>query len=164
MNKEQLKKLIKPLVKECVKESIHEVLFNSGIVTKVVAEVIKGVNIPNLVESMSKPAPLLSQASVPKTPTTREEMEVRAFSKSTSNKEMQAPHIKEIQDKRTRIEEQMQGTLGINIFENTSAAPAPSQGSGQGVLEGVAANDPGVNLNNIPGLHSTSFKNHLKKQ
>ena len=46
MNKEQLKKTLRPMIKECIKE----VIFEEGILSSIISEVVKGTSQP-LVES-----------------------------------------------------------------------------------------------------------------
>ena len=43
---------------------------------------------------------------------------------------------------------------GVNLFEGTTPAPAPRSGQGQGPLDSVAPNDPGVDISGIFSGHS----------
>ena len=38
---------------------------------------------------------------------------------------------------------------GVNLFEGTTPAPAQGSAQGQGALEGVAPNDPGVDISKL---------------
>tara|TARA_B100001123_G_C14625573_1_gene755586 strand:- start:118 stop:555 length:438 start_codon:yes stop_codon:yes gene_type:complete len=51
MKKNDLKQLIKPIVKEC----IHEALIEEGLLSNVVSEVVKGMQVAPLVENKSAP-------------------------------------------------------------------------------------------------------------
>ena len=46
MNKDQLKKTLRPMIKECIKE----VIFEEGVLSSIISEVMKGTSAP-LVES-----------------------------------------------------------------------------------------------------------------
>lgn len=161
MKKEDLKKLIKPIVQECIEESIHEVLFESGIVTSIIAEVLKGVDIPKLVESVARPVAM----AVPQPVDLREHQPVRQMaavvSGQTDINQVRREHQTEMNSQRTRLEEQMNSQLGINIFEGTS--PVLSENNGQGPLSDMDPNDPGIDLTAIPGLRTLNFKGHLKE-
>jgi len=172
MKKEDLKKMLKPLVKECIEECVdevvHEALFGSGIVTQVVAEVIKGVNIPQLVESMvpkarqtltvpqpvelvESKAPVQMAAVVSGGPVdTEAELQAR-----------RAEHHAEMEAQRSRLEEALGGNMGINIFEGLT--PVLPDSDGQSPLGGVDPGDPGINLARIPGLKTLNFKGHIKE-
>ena len=47
MNKEALKKTLKPLIKECIKE----VLFEDGVLSGIIAEVVRGTGAQQIVET-----------------------------------------------------------------------------------------------------------------
>lgn len=168
MKKEELKKLIKPIVEECVQESIHETLFESGVITKVVAEVINGVNIPQLVESM---VPRARQVlSVPAPVELNEGKKVSRMSSVVNGSgsqdpekelmELRAQHKTEMEDRKKQLEESLASGLGINIFEGTT--PALPETDEKSPLGGVAPNDSGVNLASIPGLKTLNFSEHIK--
>lgn len=162
MKKEDLKKILKPLVKECVQESIHEALFDSGIVPTIIAEVIRGMNLPKLVESMA-PVQVVAK-TVPQPVDLREARPAPQMSAVVSGQtdpnQVRYEHRTEMEEARSRLEEQMNSRLGINIFENTTAAPAET--NGQGPLSDMDPNDPGINLASIPGLTTLNFKEHIK--
>ena len=46
---------------------------------------------------------------------------------------------------------------GVNLFEGTTPAPTPTSGQGQGPLDGVSPNDPGVDISNIFSGHSAKI-------
>lgn len=122
MNKEALKKTLKPLIKECIKE----VIFEDGTLSNIIAEVVKGTSSQQIVE--------------------------------TRQPTYQAPQVDQ-EAKQRKLQEQRRKMLdaigrdafnGVDIFEGTqplnerrgsSAAPHGSR-----PLDGIAPNDPGVNL------------------
>jgi hypothetical protein len=120
MNKTQLKKILKPLIKECIKE----VIFEDGTLSTIISEVVKGTS----------GQPVIKEAIQPAVQTER------------------------VQQKRKQLREQKRKMLdaigrdaynGVDLFEGTTPAPsASSQRSPHGskALDGVAPNDPGVDI------------------
>ncbi len=53
MKRSQLRQIIKPIVEEC----LHEAIINSGILTKVISEVVKGVN-SGIIKESHPPRPI----------------------------------------------------------------------------------------------------------
>lgn len=159
MKKKELKEMLRPIVRECIEECIHEALFDSGIITSVVSEVIKGVNIPQLVESVSsKSAPVVSE-------TKRYSFDgpkAERHSASQEAEELKREHEAEMQETKRRLEEGMKSRLGgINIFEGTT--PTIAESNEHSPMSGVDPNDPGINLKSIPGLKNLDFKQHIKE-
>ena len=122
MNKEALKKTLKPLIKECIKE----VIFEDGTLSSIIAEVVKGTSGQQIVET--------------KQPT------------------YQAPQVdhearqRKLQEQRKRMLDSIgrDAFNGVDVFEGTqplnerrSSGAAPH---GSKPLDGIAPNDPGVNL------------------
>jgi hypothetical protein len=120
MNKTQLKKILKPLIKECIKE----VIFEDGTLSTIISEVVKGTS----------GQPVIKEAIQP------------------------AVQPERVQQKRKQLREQKRKMLdaigrdaynGVDLFEGTTPAPsASSQRSPHGskALDGVAPNDPGVDI------------------
>src|SRR5210317_40938 len=121
MNKEQLKRTLKPMIKECIKE----VIFEEGILSSIVSEVVKGTAQP-LVESRQ---PTYQQPQVDYAAKEREQKARRRQMLDSIGRD---------------------AYNGVDLFENTqplqerrSSAMSPH---GSKPLDGVAPNDPGVNL------------------
>jgi len=121
MNKEQLKKTLKPMIKECIKE----VIFEEGILSSIISEVVKGTAQP-LVESRQ---PTYQQPQVDYAAKEREQKARRRQMLDSIGRD---------------------AYNGVDLFENTqplqerrSSAMSPH---GSKPLDGVAPNDPGVNL------------------
>mgnify|MGYP001033235392 FL=1 len=129
MNKDELKKVLKPLVKQC----INEVLLEEGILSTVIAEVMKGTASTRIVET--------------KEPKQKPQIDNTAAQKA----------------KRKRLLEQKRKLLdsigadsynGVNVFEGTTptkSAPAPGQHQAQSPLADVAPSDPGVDISSLMG-------------
>ena len=119
MNKEQLKKTLKPMIKECIKE----VIFEEGILSSIISEVVKGTAQP-LVESRQP---------------TYQQPQVDYEAKQRAEKERRRKMLDSIG---------RDAYNGVDLFEGTqplkeSRSTAPH---GSKALDGIAPNDPGVNL------------------
>lgn len=123
MKKSELKKILKPLIKEC----IREVIFEEGALSTIISEVVRGT-------TGSKP---ILENRVPK-----------------SNK-LQQEQKRKIMEEQKQKRKKMLDSIGkdayngVNLFEGTTPAPAPATTQGQGPLDGVAPNDPGVDISSI---------------
>ena len=119
MNKEQLKKTLRPMIKECIKE----VIFEEGILSSIISEVVKGTSQP-LVESRQ---PSYQQPQVDYEAKQRADKERRKRMLDSIGKD---------------------AYNGVDLFEGTqplreSKSSAPH---GSKALDGISPNDPGVNL------------------
>mgnify|MGYP001158595923 FL=1 len=119
MNKEQLKKTLRPMIKECIKE----VIFEEGFLSSIISEVVKGTTQP-LVESRQP---------------TYQQPQVDYEAKERANKERRRRMLDSIG---------RDAYNGVDLFEGTqplkeSRSTAPH---GSKALDGIAPNDPGVNL------------------
>ena len=125
MNKNELKKVLKPLIKECIKEVLFE---EGGALSHIISEVALGL--AGTTKKVVKEAPR-QQYQKPKQDTRR----VDAL-KQQKKKLLEA------------IGKDAYG--GVNIFEGTTPAPAPTvQGQAQGPLSGVDPRDAGVDISSI---------------
>ena len=128
MNKDELKKILKPLVKQC----INEVLLEEGLLSTVIAEVMKGTGAARIVET-TQPA----QSKID----------------NTASREKKR---KQILERKRKLLDAIgkESYNGVNVFEGTTpttSAPAPGQTQQQGPLSGVAPNDPGVDISGLMG-------------
>ena len=119
MNKEQLKKTLRPMIKECIKE----VIFEEGILSSIISEVVKGTSQP-LVESRQP---------------TYQQHQIDYEAKQRADKERRRKMLDSIG---------RDAYNGVDLFEGTrplreSKSTAPH---GSKALDGIAPNDPGVNL------------------
>ena len=122
MNKETLKKTLRPLIKECIKE----VIFEEGILSGIISEVVRGTGTQQIVES---------QQPTYQAPQVDHEARQRKF-----------------QEQRKRMLDAIGSDAynGVDLFAGTqplnerrSSASSPH---GSKALDGIAPNDPGVNL------------------
>jgi len=125
MNKNELKKILKPLIKECIKE----VMFEDGTLSSIIAEVMRGTQ------------------QVPAQPI----VEQRQYQKPQPRLETDAEAKARLAAKRKTLMDSIgkDAYNGVNLFEGTTPAPAPTNTQGQGALSGVAPNDPGVDISKL---------------
>jgi HSP90 family molecular chaperone len=139
MKKSELKELIKPIVKECVQESIQETLLESGLLAAVIKEVMKGA-LPVLTEA--KAAPI--QQTKQKTSQNNE-----LFEQLKRDREEMTS---EFRKQNSEVNKTMTMKVGgVDVFKDTKPAPATVQESAANPLDGVAPNDPGVDIGKLFG-------------
>jgi hypothetical protein len=128
MNKNELKKILKPLIKECIKE----VIFEEGALSTIISEVMKGTSGSQRIVETERPK--------------------QDFAK-------QERMMQEAKERKRKLLDSIgkDAYNGVNLFEGTTAAPAPTSGQGQGPLDSVAPNDPGVDISNIFSGHSAKI-------
>ena len=130
MKKNELKNMLKPLIKECIKE----VIFEEGALSTIISEVMKGTSgSQQIVETRTQQ---------PKQDFARQE---RMMQESKQRKRKLLDSIGK------------DAYNGVNLFEGTTPAPAPRSGQGQGPLDSVAPNDPGVDISGIFSGHSAKI-------
>ena len=126
MNKNELKKVLKPLVKQC----INEVLLEEGLLSTVIAEVMKGTGAARIVEATKPVQPKID---------------------NTAAREKKRKQL--LEQKRKLLDAiGTESYNGVNLFEGTTpvrSAPAPGETQTQGPLSGVAPNDPGVDISSL---------------
>ncbi len=135
MNKRDLKKVIKPLVKEC----IHEVLLEEGLLSNIVSEVATGMQGNLVVEA---------QKNTPK-PLFNENTDEQIINKRVSQ-------LKE-QKKRMLDAIGKDAFNGVDLFENTTPAPAQTDASAGSVDLGNPS-DAGVDITSMMGGASKIWK------
>ena len=123
MNKNELKKMLKPLIKECIKE----VMFEDGTLSTIISEVMKGTSTSRPIVENRQPAK--------QQPRLENDNEAKARIQAKQKKLMEAMGV--------------DAYNGVNLFEGTSPTTSPSTVQGQGALQGVAANDPGIDITKL---------------
>jgi len=147
MKKSEFQKLVKPIVKEC----IREVMFEEGILSKVVSEVAQGMRLAQ----PAQPQP----SSAPPPPVEIQDMQKVAL---TERKQKQATaQRKKLLDAIGR-----DAYNGVDLFEGTTAlsgrVPTPGASPGaQGPLSGTEPSDPGVDISSLIGTVGGHWKAHL---
>lgn len=120
MKKSELKEIIKPMVLECIRESLYE----DGILSKVIGEVVKGVQ-----------QPMITAERVEQTPRLKEHKKKDA-----------AKELSEAKNKMLKAIGK-DSYNGVNVFEGT--APMQSSDKSYGALKDSDPGDPGVDISKI---------------
>jgi len=126
MKKNELKKILKPLIKECIKE----VIFEEGALSTIISEVVKG--------------------------TSGSQQIVETERATKQNFARQEKKLKEAKERKRKLLDSIgrDAYNGVDLFEGTTAAPAPRSSQGQGPLDNIDPRDPGVDISNIFSGHS----------
>jgi len=132
MKRSELKKLIKPIVKECIRESLLE----DGVLSRVISEVVMGLNSTNNLVREEK-APSRQQ----------EQIVERRESESLRNLKAQRQEM---------LDAIGGGNYnGVDLFEGTdpltSAGKPGETAAPSSPLAGVDAKDPGIDISSLVG-------------
>ena len=142
MKKSELKKILKPLVHECIKESLLE----DGLISGIIAEVVKG---------MASPQPLV-ETTTPKADPVKARMQRNAFNRDQTSK---------LQEHKKKLRAAIGGAYnGVDLFEGTT--PAPAQGSPQQQatpMAGQDSNDAGGDITNLFGSVGRNWNAHMNE-
>ena len=125
MNKEQLKKTLRPMIKECIKE----VIFEEGILSSIISEVVKGTS-TTLVESTQ--------------PSYQHQSQVDYEARATANREKRKQMLDAIGRDSYNGVDLFEGTQPLKERRSSTTSPHGSK-----PLDGIAPNDPGVNLGSL---------------
>jgi len=119
-------------LKNIIKECVREVIFEEGMLSGIVSEVVQGMGSTTLVqETRRQPAPQVTQRIA--------ESKQQVLNAVASNS------YEDVKKKFSNPE----------LFEGTRPIAESKTGKG-GALSGVAPNDPGVDISSIPGFGSWS--------
>lgn len=125
MNKEQLKKTLKPLIKECIKE----VIFEDGVLSGIISEVVKGTGSQRIVETQR--------------PATYQAPQVDYEAQERKMKERRRKMLDSVGRDAYNGVDLFEGTQPLTSRDSGKSASSPH---GSKALDGVAPNDPGVDL------------------
>ena len=120
MNKDDLKKVLKPLVKQC----INEVLLEEGLLSTVIAEVMKGTGASQIVETTQSVKPKID---------------------NTAAREKKRKQL--LEQKRKLLDSIGTSAYnGVDLFEDTKplSKKQATAGPGSNPLDNYAPDDPGV--------------------
>jgi len=147
MKKSELKKILKPLVSECIEESLME----DGLISGVIAEVVKGMTVAA--------APVVEAPPMPPTADDQavDRMKRNAFS---------AKQGSQMKEHKQKLMSAIGGEAynGVNLFEGTT--PAPSQASmeaGSSPMSGQSSTDPGVDISSLLGSVGNNWNAHMNE-
>ena len=143
MKKSELKKILKPLVNECIKESLME----DGLISGIIAEVVKGMNAPQPIVETKQPA----------ADPTMQRMQRNAFSAEQSSKLKEHKH---------KLMAAIGGSAynGVDLFEGTTPAPAQASPTAQASpMSGQSSTDPGVDISGLFGAVGRNWNAHMNE-
>ena len=128
MKNNELKKILKPLIKQCIKE----VIFEEGALSTIISEVMKGTSGSQRIVETERPK--------------------QDFAR-------QERKMQEAKERKRKLLDSIgrDAFNGVNLFEGTTPTTAPSSTQGQGPLDSVAPNDPGVDISGIFSGHSAAI-------
>ena len=124
MKREELKKTLRPLIKECIKE----VIFEEGVLSGIISEVVKGTSGQRIVET---------QQPVYQKPQIDHEAQQRKLH------EQRRKMLDSIGRDAYNGVDLFEGTTPMSSGGNASGSPTPH---GSKALDGVDPRDPGVDL------------------
>ena len=143
MKKSELKKILKPLVNECIKESLME----DGLISGIIAEVVKGMNTPQ---------PIV-EATQPQADPVMERMKRNAFDAEQSNK---------LKEHKKKLMAAIGGNAynGMDLFEGTTPAPTQASSTAQASpMSGQSSTDPGVDISGLFGAVGRNWNAHMNE-
>jgi len=142
MKKSDLKEIINPIVRECVNENIQAILLESGLLSQVISEVVKGLK-PTLTEN--------------KIPTQQRLQDVQEEQEDDEKDRMRQilkkSQVRNVNHSNKQLLDNIGRSAykGVNIFEGIGDTipdePAPA-GLGN-ALAGIAPDDSGVDISNL---------------
>jgi hypothetical protein len=135
MKRDELKQTLKPLIKQCIKE----VIFDDGVLSGIITEIVKGLG----------PQMLLTE------PVAHTPVEDAPRERNAALEEIRRDHRRELEGQRKSLSESMgQRFNGIDVFEgvnpiNKAGQPSRGPAAPSSALDGVAPNDPGVDISKL---------------
>lgn len=147
MKKSELKTVLRPLIKECVKE----VMFEDGILSGLISEVVQGLGGQVLSENTVAPRR--------KVPAQQNDAEIA--------RQQQVAKIKAM-EQATQARKKMSEAVGkgayggVDLFEGTTPTAAPTEGKQGDPLAGQDPNDAGVDISNLFGGANKTWHRHNK--
>jgi hypothetical protein len=140
MKKQEIKKLLKPLIEECIKE----VIFEEGVLSGLIKEVMSG---------------LTDQQPIVENNQTQQD-----FSRQRSV-ELQQESQQKLKERKRKLEETLGGKFK-GVFENVDPISKPgnpsSEGGSKSPISGYAPSDAGVDISGIMAIAGGSnWKNMI---
>jgi len=135
MKKSDLKKFLGPIIDECVKERIHGLLLESGVVSNIVSEVMKGM-MPTLIQEGQTPRPGKVKTLVPPP------------KKKIERTSQQREELREIANEAYAGISGM-NIGGVNIFEGVAPIMAQADPMSPPGPLGGDPGDPGIDISKL---------------
>lgn len=163
MKKTELKDKLKPIIKEC----INEVLLESGMISSIISEALKGVRESGLLTEMQQNQARTPLPSAPsrqrQQPRQKDSLELQLERQEQARQE----HIKKLN------EASKDWFGGVNVFEEVEEIPKETEQEtireslgdkdivvpkAANPLAGRAPNDPGINISGLVRLAGNKWK------
>ena len=147
MKKSELKTVLRPLIKECVKE----VMFEDGILSGLISEVVQGLGGQVITENAVTP-----RQAAP-----------RQQNDAETARQQQVAKIKAMEQAaqtRKKMSEAVGKSAygGVDLFEGTTPTSAPAESKQGDPLAGQDPNDAGVDISNLFGGVNKTWHRHNK--
>lgn len=147
MKKSELKTVLRPLIKECVKE----VMFEDGILSGLISEVVQGLG---------------GQVITENAPTQRRNAPEQQ-NNAEAARQQQVAKIKAM-EQAAQTRKKMSEAVGkdayggVDLFEGTTPTSAPAESKQGDPLAGQDPNDAGVDISNLFGGANKTWHRHNK--
>ena len=136
MKRESLKEALKPVIVECVREALYE----EGVLSSIISEVVQGLGANVIAESAPTPQrqPVMEREEAPRPRPTRTRL-------SETRKQL--------------LEAVSAGAYnGVDLFEGVTPAPTPAEPSMGDPLGDADPADPGVDISGIMAVGGKKWK------
>jgi hypothetical protein len=136
MKNSDLKQTLKPLIKQCIKE----VIFEDGVLSGIITEIVKGLG----TDTRTMVTEAKETQPVKKSPENSE--------RTTEIERIRREHRQQMENQRNSLSDAMGDRFGgLNLFEGVEPigkAGSPSAGAAapSSPLDGIDPNDPGVDI------------------
>ena len=147
MKKSELKTVLRPLIKECVKE----VMFEDGILSGLISEVVQGLGGQVITENAVTPRQTAPQQQ----------------NNAEAARQQQVAKIKAM-EQAAQTRKKMSEAVGkdayggVDLFEVTTPTSAPAETKQGDPLAGQDPNDAGVDISNLFGGANKTWHRHNK--
>jgi hypothetical protein len=147
VKKSELKTVLRPLIKECVKE----VMFEDGILSGLISEVVQGLGGQVITENAVTPRQTAPQQQ----------------NNAEAARQQQVAKIKAM-EQAAQTRKKMSEAVGkdayggVDLFEGTTPTSAPAETKQGDPLAGQDPNDAGVDISNLFGGANKTWHRHNK--
>lgn len=147
MKKSELKTVLRPLIKECVKE----VMFEDGILSGLISEVVQGLGGQVITENAVTPRQAAPrQQNDAETARQQQVAKIKAMEQAAQTRKKMSEAIGK------------DAYGGVDLFEGTTPAPAQAESKQGDPLAGQDPNDAGVDISNLFGGANKTWHRHNK--
>ncbi len=147
MKKSELKTVLRPLIKECVKE----VMFEDGILSGLISEVVQGLGGQVITENAVTPRQAAPrQQNDAETARQQQVAKIKAMEQAAQTRKKMSEAVGK------------DAYGGVDLFEGTTPTSAPAESKQGDPLAGQDPNDAGVDISNLFGGVNKTWHRHNK--